>query len=298
MATTDSIANEQAGGLRDLVTPEGVALRIELASRGDRIAAVAIDLLIVFAIIFGAVLVVALASIRFSLFGWGLTLGLLISFAVRSFYFIFFELHWHGTTPGKRALGLRVIDRAGGRLRPDAVFARNLMREVELFIPLSLLMSGGQAGGSAWVVILALIWTSILTLMPFFNKNRLRVGDIVGGTWVIRAPKSVLLPDLAAAGGASKRDQGASEVSFSKAQLEIYGEFELQTLENVLRSDTMNANQARDAVARQVQSKIGWRHTGPVDSRRFLEAYYAALRAHLETRMLFGIRRKDKHDQP
>jgi hypothetical protein len=29
----------------------------------------------------------------------------------------------------------------------------------------------------------------------------------------------------------------------------------------------------------------------------FLEAFYAAQRAHLERRMLFGHRRKDKHDK-
>ena len=134
-----------------------VPLSLELAQRGERAAAVLIDLLIVFGIIVVLTLLIAVASTGFSLSGWGLAIVLLISFAVRSFYFIFFELRWHGTTPGKRALGLRVIDRAGGRLRSDAVFARNLMREVELFIPLSLLASGEQTGSAAWVVVLTLV---------------------------------------------------------------------------------------------------------------------------------------------
>ncbi len=287
------------GSRREIITPEGVPLRLDLAQRGERAAAVIIDLLIVFGIIFVPTLLVAVASADFSLSGWGLAFVLLISFAVRSFYFIFFELRWHGTTPGKRALGLRVIDRAGGRLRSDAVFARNLMREVELFIPLSLLASGDQIGSAAWVVVLTLVWTSVFTLMPFFNKDRMRVGDIIGGTWVISAPKSVLLPDMAgaAAGETPRRGAEPSDYVFSKEQLEVYGIYELQTLENVLRQHGADAGRTQDAVARRIRRKIGWTQIKPVDSRRFLEAFYAALRAHLETKMLFGVRRKDKHDR-
>ena len=81
--------------------------------------------------------------------------ALLLSFALRSFYFIFFELRWQGATPGKRALGLRVIDRKGGRLKPEAVFARNLMREVEMFLPISLL----------WVIVVA-GWLFMLGKVP------------------------------------------------------------------------------------------------------------------------------------
>ncbi len=287
------------GSRREIITPEGVPLHLDLAQRGERAAAVIIDLLIVFGIIFVPTLLVAVASADFSLSGWGLAFVLLISFAVRSFYFIFFELRWHGTTPGKRALGLRVIDRAGGRLRSDAVFARNLMREVELFIPLSLLASGDQIGSAAWVVVLTLVWTSVFTLMPFFNKDRMRVGDIIGGTWVISAPKSVLLPDMAgaAAGETPRRGAEPSDYVFSKEQLEVYGIYELQTLENVLRQHGPDAGRTQHAVARRIRRKIGWTQIKPVDSRRFLEAFYAALRAHLETKMLFGVRRKDKHDR-
>ena len=303
MATAISVgkASEQGskGSRREFITPEGVPLSLELAQRGERAAAVLIDLLIVFGIIVVLTLLIAVASTGFSLSGWGLAIVLLISFAVRSFYFVFFELRWHGTTPGKRALGLRVIDRAGGRLRSDAVFARNLMREVELFIPLSLLASGEQTGSAAWVVVLTLVWAGVFTLMPFFNKDRLRAGDIIGGTWVIRAPKSVLLPDMAkaAAGEAFGRGAEPSEYVFTREQLDVYGIYELQTLENVLRQKGPDTRQTWVTVAGRIRRKIGWSQTKPIDSKRFLEAFYAALRAHLETKMLFGVRRKDKHDR-
>ena len=62
-------------------------------------------------------------------------------FVVRNLYFIHFELSWRGATPGKRIVGIRVIDRRGGPLLPAAVIARNLTREVEIFIPLRVLIS-------------------------------------------------------------------------------------------------------------------------------------------------------------
>jgi len=51
-------------------------------------------------------------------------------------------------------------------------------------------------------------------------------------------------------------------------------------------------------VCERIRHKISWPETDtPVDADRFLEAFYAALRARLENRMLFGHRREDKHDQ-
>ena len=153
---------------REIVTPEGVALPVDLADRGERAAAVLIDLIIIVAalLVFWLVLWLALGGEDTAPSGWGLAFALVVSFALRSFYFTFFELRWHGRTPGKRLLRLRVIDRRGGRLRSDAVFARNLMREVELFLPISLLIAGESLGGGGWVALLTLVWVFIFVLMP------------------------------------------------------------------------------------------------------------------------------------
>ena len=287
---------------REIVTPEGVALPVDLADRGERAAAVLIDLIIIVAalLVFWLVLWLALGGEDTAPSGWGLAFALVVSFALRSFYFTFFELRWHGRTPGKRLLRLRVIDRRGGRLRSDAVFARNLMREVELFLPISLLIAGESLGGGGWVALLTLVWVFIFVLMPFFNAERMRAGDVVGGTWVIAAPKSVLLPDVAAAPAAAPLvpDDASSPYQFTRQQLDVYGIYELQTLEDVLRRSGPHAGEARDAVARRIQRKIGWTEASrAVDSRAFLEAFYAALRGRLEARMLVGVRREDKHDR-
>ena len=93
------------------------------------------------------------------------------------------------------------------------------------------------------------------------------------------------------------RDQAAAGYHFSKEQLEVYGVYELQVLENVLRATQLDNKQTRDQVCKRIQRKISWDTNDRVDARRFLEDFYAALREHLETKMLFGVRRKDKFDR-
>ena len=150
-------------------------------------------------------LAIAIASVGFGLLAtallglqWSMSLVVLCSFAIRSFYFIAFELRWQGQTPGKRAMKIRVIDLSGGRLSADAVFARNLMRELELFLPISLMVSN-QVSTSGLGNLLTFLWLGIFVLLPFFNRDRMRAGDMIGGTWVVAAPASILLSDLASA---------------------------------------------------------------------------------------------------
>lgn len=282
---------------REIMTPEGVPLHVFLAARSDRAVALFIDLIIMIAAIVVIGLVAALGFGFDDAFasGWIWSLVLLAWFLIRSFYFVYFELRWQGSTPGKRAMGLRVIDRQGGQLRTEAVFARNLMREIEVFIPISALLMAQVSG--TWASLLTVIWAAVFMLMPCFNKDRLRVGDIVAGTWVVWAPKGILLSDLA---GQSPVAATAplSLYQFTASQLAIYGIFELQTLETVLRKSGPDSNETRAAVCERIRRKIGWTPAAgqSVEPKAFLEAFYAALRAHLETRMLFGVRRENKHD--
>jgi uncharacterized RDD family membrane protein YckC len=309
MAATDrlriALGQVDERARRHIVTPEGVALPVDLAGRGERAAAFAIDV-VIFTV---ALILIPLVAFLVGLVGsqssftatkWLWMLLLLAWFLVRSFYFAYFELRWHGSTPGKRIFGLRVIDRAGGALGADAVLARNLMREVEIFLPGTLLLVGAQEALDSLIVLAMLGWMLVLTLMPLFNRDRLRVGDMVGGTWVILAPKVVLLPDLAEVGAQAVQAGPAAEpYRFSTRQLDRYGILELQTLEQVLRQEGPNAPAMREEVARRIQRRIGWTADPGLtaDPQQFLQAFYTALRRRLESQMLFGIRRKDKHDR-
>ena len=289
--------------LRRIATPEGVELIVELGDKGTRAGAFLLDIIFIglgiLVVILGALGLIYLFK------GWGLALGMLAFFLMRFFYFSYFELRWRGATPGKRLLGLRVIDRAGGPLRAESVVVRNLMREIEVFLPLSFLLAHSFTAVSAIIQLLLVVWSGIFLLMPLFNRDNLRLGDIVAGTMVITMPKAALLPDLvgaaAPAPAASPLLQKPAALEnpyrFSDAQLDVYGIFELQTLEKVLRQER-DGDGMRGQIAERIRRKIAW--TGevpPAETDKFLAAFYAAQRARLERKMLFGIRRKDKNDR-
>jgi len=274
---------------RELVTPEGVDLRIVLASASERAGAFLLDAAIVVAIVLVASIVCALAARAShgaprSLIG---AIWLLGFFVLRNAWFLSFELGARAATPGKRVFGLRVAARQGGRLTADAIFARNAMREVEVFLPLTFLLTNA-AGVDAMIVAAGLLWTGVFVLFPLFNRDRLRAGDLVAGTWVVREPRRTLTYELA---GADLRR--ASRFAFEPAQLKVYGIAELHVLEDVLRGSDRGAIHV---VAERIRAKIGWA-AGPEESdRAFLRAYYAGLRSQLETELLRGRRRRDKHD--
>ena len=281
---------------RSFETPEGVAVAVELADLGSRAAALLVDV----AIIVGAILLAAL--LMFYALAWvfgsqlGVAMFLLVSFFLRCPYFLFFELRWQGQTPGKRLLGLRVVDRRGHALSPSGLAARNLMREVEVFMPLTLLLSG--LGGGTELAASALAWLGVFTLMPVFNRDRLRVGDMLGGTWVISTRRTALEHDLTSGRFAPRSTR---KFRFSKAQLDAYGIAELQVLERILRQPgetgrTLAGRATQREVLQRICARIGWREAvGRADEGAFLADYYAALRQHLERHALFGERRVDKH---
>jgi uncharacterized RDD family membrane protein YckC len=278
--------------VRTMVTPEGAALRLTIGTFGERAGAFVIDFIIQWALVLVVVLSIGFSASRFGMQGWAIA-GALIAvfvFVFRNFYFVFFEMGRRAATPGKRLIGLRVAARDGGQLQANAVLARNFMREIEVGLPLSFLfMSGDQL--NATIGLLGFLWAGVFMLFPLFNKDRLRVGDLVAGTWVIHAPKPALKPDITASASASSPD--ATALVFTPAQLDTYGIHELQVLEDVLRQST---REAKTEVASRIRSKISWQ-TGPGETDlAFLEAYYAALRRHLEQRMLFGQKKHDKFD--
>ena len=93
--------------------------------------------------------------------------------------------------------GLRVVARSGERLTADRVIARNLMREIEFYLPLSFVFGDLASGQASWQMALGgLGWTVIFVLFPLFNRDRMRVGDLLAGTWVVRAPKRDLQGDV------------------------------------------------------------------------------------------------------
>jgi uncharacterized RDD family membrane protein YckC len=268
-----------------------VPVRLVVALAGDRLAAFLLDLLFILGAVLALVIPLAWLGAR-DLVEPDLVLAIVmfLVFVMRAFYFTLFELSWQGQTPGKRRVRIRAVDARGGPLRAEAIIARNLAREVDFFLPLGVL-GGAEAlfpGAPGAARLVALAWLLVACLLPLFNRDRLRVGDLVAGTVVVRQPEAVLLEDLSA------RPASREAPGFTAEQLDVYGIYELQTLEQVLRGTGRGRGEILEAVADKIRAKIGWTERGPAEE--FLQAFYAALRGRLEQRMLFGRRRESKHD--
>lgn len=278
---------------RQLETPEGTSLTIRIASAGERSGAFLIDFIILIVMMYLGFWLFRLV------FGGagdaeqiGYALFLLYIFLVRNFYFILFESGRRAATPGKRLLGARVAMRDGTRLTANAVLARNLVREVEVFLPVyffaALIASGSMDGGetAGIVAVLGVVWSGVFLLFPLFNRDRLRLGDLIAGTWVVHNPKPVLAAEMV-------QEHADDPFAFTSAELSVYGIHELQVLEDILRQPQSDI---RAAVAARIRKKIGRKRVEGESDEAFLRGYYAALRRHLEGGLALGKAKRHKFD--
>ena len=147
--------------VREIHTPEGVALRLPAAGPVPRAFAWLIDLLVRFGL-------VLLGSVALAMLGTpGRGLYLVLLFLVVWAYPIAFEVLWDGQTPGKRALGLRVVSADGAPVGWLASFVRNLMRTVDM-LPV----------GYAFGLVSSLV-----------DRWGRRLGDVVARTMVVHVPR-------------------------------------------------------------------------------------------------------------
>jgi uncharacterized RDD family membrane protein YckC len=274
---------------RSFVTPEGVDLQLELGSAGARAGAFLLDFIFIIILLIVAKILLTQLQISSRMGAVGI-LWMITAFVVRNGWFALFEMGGRGATPGKRIMGLRVVARDGARLTGGAVIARNAVREIEVLLPLFytfylvVLLIVGEADEQVdtFLVIFSLAWSGVFLLFPLFNRDRLRVGDLIAGTWVVRTVSGTLGHDLVAGKERPRR-------TFSDAALNLYGVKELQTLEEVLRN---GRDEAIATVAWTIRNKAGIADDG--DDFGFLSDYYAALCARLERGLMLGRRREDK----
>ena len=158
--------------VREVYTPEGVALRLPVAGPVPRALAWLIDTVIRIA---GLILLIIIVG-RFGKIGEMLIL--IGAFALMWLYPILFECLWSGQTPGKRALELRVVMSDGVPVGWLASISRNLLRILD-FLPL---------------------YYGVGLVVGYLDGSHRRLGDLVGRTVVIHAPR-VRPPVLAAGEG-------------------------------------------------------------------------------------------------
>lgn len=264
-------------------TPEGIEVGFEVASLARRFMAFLVDnAIIMFVLLCVGILIVFTISNS-----WGIALFLLFSFVFRNFYFTVMELRGRGQTLGKRVMGIRVIDAFGRPLSGNAVFLRNVTRDVETVLPLVALLSPQALlpGAPAGLAAVAVFWLLGLGLLPILAPNHTRAGDLIAGTVVILEPRLVLGSELASS-KAQKR------FHFTLQQLDVYGIQEIQTLEKLLRDRV--GNETHLLVAETIASKI--KYVGPwkEEPSVFLLDFYNDARARHEARILLGDRQETK----
>lgn len=157
-------------------TPEQVELHLPIAGLGSRFLALACDVLIhvgAYLILFFVLFVFAVASrgMRTSTSSssgshlsaaWVWAIFILINFLIQWGYFTLFEGLWHGQTPGKRILKIRVIKDSGRSINFFEALTRNLVRIVDMQL---------------------LYLVGCIAMMC--NREQKRLGDLAAGTIVI-----------------------------------------------------------------------------------------------------------------
>jgi uncharacterized RDD family membrane protein YckC len=154
--------------IHEVVTTEKVPFRYRVAGLGARFLAWTCDACIL-------VVLLVVGALFFSVFeagreGLGVALILLWRFCLIWGYFVLFEWLYQGQTPGKRLLGIRVIDWEGGSVSFFQAAVRNVLRAADgLPVPF-------VAYGLGFVV------------AACTRENR-RLGDLAAGTLVVHVER-------------------------------------------------------------------------------------------------------------
>lgn len=155
----------------DLVTGEAVALDLPAASVGARIASGLLDVIALLAVGFG----VLFAALVVTSHSDGALQHVAVVCSLMAVFLVYptaMETLTHGRSPGKLALGLRVVRDDGGTVVAQQAFIRALVALPEIY-----LLSGGPAFFSCLV-----------------SSQGKRLGDYAAGTYVVRDRVSLKLP--------------------------------------------------------------------------------------------------------
>jgi uncharacterized membrane protein SpoIIM required for sporulation/uncharacterized RDD family membrane protein YckC len=186
-------------------TPEHVEVRLELAGVGSRMAAAVLDTILLY---LSLLLLIIVGSnvvndgwLGGTARGWFAALTILLLFALIWGYFAAFEAWNGGRTPGKQALGIRVVMDTGRPVTVGAAVIRNLVRLLDCYFPLLPILPA--------------------LLLMFLNKSNKRLGDMAAGTIVVRdRPTDWVLGAAAAApAGEEPVETGPPELSEDEFRL-------------------------------------------------------------------------------
>lgn len=233
-------------------TPEQIALEFPLAGVGSRFLALAFDTLVQAGMIVALGIVALMVRLVVPPSGlaamgpWTFAILLAAGFVVYSAYFAIFESLWAGQTPGKRLVGLRVIDVSGRPMSVYAAIVRNVLRLVD------------QLPGFYAIAIVSVLVT----------EWHQRLGDLAAGTVVVHE-RVERIGDV---------PRGAAAVRHGAHRLTVN---EIVLIEGFLRRrgelDSLVRLQTARRIAARMTDRLGL--DAGEDEERFLEQLAAEYRA-------------------
>lgn len=239
-----------------LLSPEGVRLDLPVAGPALRIFAYGIDVIIIYALLI-LLFIVLFASFPLARYldkcfqaafqqaqqnghagkitngslgeveGILFAIFILAQYAVEVGYFIFWEMVTNGRSPGKLAMGLRVVRRNGFPVNFKSSLVRNVMRIVDM-LPVNYLVG-------------------LISMIVSASGERL--GDHTAGTIVIRLDR----PESATAIPASSKPP---TLGLTREQLARIGPRELQLIRGTLRRLPTLPEDRRDALLAEVAETL------------------------------------------
>jgi uncharacterized RDD family membrane protein YckC len=142
-------------------TPEGVEISYPLAGVGSRLVARMLDLVVWTVLAVPVVLAVVLGGLDAA---WTEIVLVLGAFAILFGYDVLFEVYASGRTPGKRAIGLRVVEEDGRPVGIRGAALRSALWWID---------------GPASVLLVFVVSVAV-------TAHAQRLGDLAGGTVVVR----------------------------------------------------------------------------------------------------------------
>jgi uncharacterized RDD family membrane protein YckC len=237
-------------------TPEQLEIDLPLAGVGTRGLAYALDLLVqLVPLLFLAIIAYVLLPPEsrpselfvegprrgrgYELDRFALAFISVIVFVMNFGYFALFELWWRGQTPGKRALGLRVLRDGGYPIDARAALVRNLLRMVDM-LPTSYLLG-------------------IVTMLA--GRQGKRVGDYAAGTIVVLQRR------------VTEPSQALPPPGSTEPRSSVLTRDERRLVDEFLARRPQLSSAARARVAGALAARIAGRlgHANPADPERYLE---------------------------
>jgi uncharacterized RDD family membrane protein YckC len=241
-------------------TPENIEFAYDIAGIGSRFLAAIIDSLVIGGALLVVGIIIGIVTARSELAGSATSslvaaAGAILSFLILWGYYIVFEVVWNGQSLGKRAIGLRVVREGGQPITFTSSAIRNLIRVVD-FLP---------------------AFYGIGVIVMFVDRRARRLGDLAGGTLVVKERRGVTLESLTAPASAPAARPGEPAQQPTLPNVHLLNDQDYNLVQEFLRRRSELGRDARMRLGGQLASGLQARLGLPQssDAERFLQ-YVAA----------------------